>query len=107
MLLTTFAILGSYSRGGLIGLSIVGISLIAQAKRRLLITFCALAVVVGGLALLPEEWYARMQTIESYDRDSFVEGRFEGNSQSTLPSTTPLPAVGSGPLTPAAIGKNT
>ncbi len=57
------SIIGTNSRGGLIALVTVGVNLILRSKRKVLFAFLFLAV--GGLlvAIIPAEWYQRMETI--------------------------------------------
>ena len=63
MLLTGIAVLGTYSRGGLIGLVIVAGALFLRSRRRLMVA--AVAVVVGFAAFhfMPAQWVARMDTL--------------------------------------------
>lgn len=69
--LTGVAVLGTYSRGGLIGLFIVGVALLIKSRRRLAV---ALAVVVIGTTayqFMPAQWTQRMETLhEAKETDS-------------------------------------
>lgn len=73
--LTTVAVLGTYSRGGLIGILIMGIFLWTKSKRKVLFASLALAVLVPAIHFMPEQWMDRMHTIQSADKDESFEGR--------------------------------
>lgn len=77
MLLTLFAILGTHSRGALIGLAAVALVLWWRSRRRFVVLLIALPVVVGGLALMPDSWVQRMETIQEAGEDSSFQGRLE------------------------------
>lgn len=75
--LTVVSILASYSRGALLGLTVMIGFFFLKTKHRL-VTIIVMAGVLGaGLMLLPEEWYTRMHTIEHYDKDDSAQGRFD------------------------------
>ncbi|MDA9981325.1 putative O-glycosylation ligase, exosortase A system-associated, partial [Gammaproteobacteria bacterium] len=69
------AALSSWSRGALLTTGVLGLVLIWHSRRKYLI----LPVVVIGIFLisgaLPEEWYARMYTIETYQEDGSAQSR--------------------------------
>jgi putative inorganic carbon (hco3(-)) transporter len=71
------AILGTYSRGGLVALSAVFAVLLWRSKS-LLLAFGIVAVAMGAAWLLPSDWSDRMATIETFqsDPDQSVQGRF-------------------------------
>jgi probable O-glycosylation ligase (exosortase A-associated) len=75
--LTAAAILGTYSRGGLLALAAVAFLLLLKARRRLLFAVFVGVVVFGTLKIMPDEWFARMGTIKSYEEDESVKGRFD------------------------------
>ena len=77
MLLSVVAILGSYSRGALLSLSVMLLALAIRSRRGWLTTLVVLGTFVGTLILLPEAWYARMSTIATYDEDGSAQGRME------------------------------
>ena len=74
---TVIAIAGTYSRGGALGLAII-LGYLWLKSRYKVVTFIAGAViVVAALAFLPEQWYGRMNTIQDYNQDMSVRGRFD------------------------------
>ena len=76
MLLTGIAAIGSQSRGGLIGIVAMGVFLALKSRNKL-VTLLPILVIVGAVAvIMPQEWYDRMSTITSEERDSSVQGRF-------------------------------
>jgi putative inorganic carbon (hco3(-)) transporter len=78
IVMTIVAIVGTYSRGGLVGLIVVGLSFLALAKRRRVATLAAAAIIaVGMMNFAPEEWKERMGTTQSYEKDSSATGRIE------------------------------
>ena len=76
MLLCAVAALGSYSRGALLALVAMGgfLWLKSQHKVRLALLFILAVPLV--LAYLTREWTQRMDTINTYEKDSSVAGRF-------------------------------
>lgn len=69
------SVIGTYSRGGFIGLLLLGGIVIANAKRRLLPIVLVFAIAVSGLAFLPSSWMDRMQTVENAGQDDSFMGR--------------------------------
>lgn len=75
--LTVISILGSYSRGGFLGLGVSMGYLWLKSKHRIGVALVAVTVLGVGLTLMPQEWLQRMQTVESYQDDASAEGRFD------------------------------
>jgi probable O-glycosylation ligase (exosortase A-associated) len=75
MLLTSIAIVGSQSRGALVGIVAMG-SFLWLKSRNKIFTLVSLLVIVGLVAaIMPQQWYDRMATIETYQQDSSAMGR--------------------------------
>jgi probable O-glycosylation ligase (exosortase A-associated) len=76
MVLTAIAAIGTQSRGALVGMAAMSTMLWLRGKQKLML------LVIGGVAafaivhIMPEEWYARMRTIQHHEGDPAVEGRF-------------------------------
>lgn len=69
--------LSSWSRGALLTMGVVTILLLWHSKRKYLVLP---VILIGGfLAVqnLPDEWFGRMGTIETYQEDSSAMGRIE------------------------------
>ena len=77
MVLTLIAALGTQSRGALVGLAVMGSILIWKSPRRLAIMVLAGVAVPLVLGFMPESWWDRMGTIETYDEDESAQGRLE------------------------------
>lgn len=69
--------LSSHSRGALLTLGVVAIALLWHSKRKWLIVPVAAFGIVWFAQNLPEHWFERMQTIETYEEDTSAMGRLE------------------------------
>ena len=75
MVLTSIAAIGSQSRGALVGILAMGSFLILKSRNKLFMLL-AIFVIVGATAtIMPEKWYQRMATIETYQQDQSALGR--------------------------------
>jgi probable O-glycosylation ligase (exosortase A-associated) len=73
--ITLIAILGSQSRGALLGLIAMILFLIWKSPRRLTL-FALFAVVLSlGFAFMPKHWHVRMDSIAKYQLDTSAMGR--------------------------------
>jgi probable O-glycosylation ligase (exosortase A-associated) len=75
MALTAVAILGTYSRGALLGGMAMGLYLLLKSPYRLQLALGGALVLIPVLLLLPQKWYDRMETIQNYQEDSSAMGR--------------------------------
>ncbi len=75
MLLTSAAALGSHSRGALLAIVAMAGVLWWRSQRKAIFGVGLVLAAVISLAFLPQEWFARMQTIETYDKDESAMGR--------------------------------
>lgn len=73
--LTLIAIVGTNSRGALLGLVAMGVFFLMKARNRLGIIMALAPLALVVLYVLPEEWFERMQTIETYEQDQSAMGR--------------------------------
>ena len=75
MVLCGFSIVGSQSRGALIG----GLAMVAflwfKGKRKLLTGLALLAIVPALVLFMPQTWYDRMHSIETYQQDESAMAR--------------------------------
>ena len=69
-------IVGTQSRGAMLGAPIFFGFMFLQTKRKLTMLLAAAVLVAGGLALAPAEWYERMNTIQEYEEDKSANSRF-------------------------------
>lgn len=77
MLLTCIAVLGTYSRGGLISLVIVSGALLLKSRRRLTLLMALLVVSAAGLHFMPSKWTARMETLHHASHTDSGETRIQ------------------------------
>ena len=94
--LSVFAIIGTYSRGGLIGLVAVG-GFFWWHSRHKLIAFLGVALIATLVAqLAPSAWVDRMRTIETADQaDASFQGRLAA-WQTFLEAGMDRPLIGAG-----------
>ena len=75
MVTTIIAILGTQSRGALVGIIAMSIFLILKSRRRFLVLLMVAMMVPVTFTLMPESWFNRMATIETYQEDQSAQGR--------------------------------
>jgi probable O-glycosylation ligase (exosortase A-associated) len=75
MVLSGVAAIGSQSRGGLVAMAAMGLFLWLKSRNKF-ITALYMAVAIAIMAaVMPQEWYDRMGTIETYQEDKSAQGR--------------------------------
>lgn len=75
MVLTGFAVLGTQSRGALVGLAAMTLFLWLKSEKKLV---WGIALAVSGtllLAFMPDTWWERMSSIGAYQEDGSAMGR--------------------------------
>lgn len=77
MLLSSIAVLGTYSRGGLIALTVVAGVLFLKSRRRLAVVLIIAAVGFAGLHLMPAQWTNRMGTLKDARQTGSGESRLQ------------------------------
>lgn len=75
MLLSAASALGSHSRGALLALIAMGAVFWLRSQRKGLIGVMILIVFVVLLPIMPEAWWDRMATIQTYEEDTSAMGR--------------------------------
>ena len=68
MLLTLAAIIGTYSRGALLALTAMGGVLWLRSSRKLPVAIAAIICIAGLLTFMPQKWFDRMDTINTYEK---------------------------------------
>lgn len=71
--------LSSWSRGGLLTMVVLIIVLLWHSKRKYLAVPILVIGIFAAFYSLPDKWFGRMQTIETYEEDASAMGRIEGN----------------------------
>lgn len=77
MLLTAVAVLGTFSRGGLIGLTFLGLYFWWTNPNKLTVAVSVLAIGLASWSVLPERWFERMSTVERAEMDESFQGRVD------------------------------
>ena len=95
MVLTCFAAIGTHSRGGLLGLTMVMFFLIMKSRRKFILTILLAATAYSVLSFMPAKWSERMHTIESYEQDASAMGRIRA-WQKTIDYASANPILGGG-----------
>ena len=75
MLLSIIAAIGSQSRGALLGLLVTGTIFWAKSRRKLVSAVLIVVATLVVVSLMPEAWYQRMDTIDTYQQDASAMGR--------------------------------
>jgi probable O-glycosylation ligase (exosortase A-associated) len=78
------AIIGSYSRGGLLGLIVIAGYFFLQSKRKILVSFFLIISIGVSSVVVSDKWLNRMETIETMDTDKSFLGRVLAWKQATL-----------------------
>jgi probable O-glycosylation ligase (exosortase A-associated) len=73
--LCVLAVLGSYSRGALLAVGAMLTFLWLGTRGKLLTGALTLLVLTVGLMFMPDQWFDRMQTLESTNFDMSAQGR--------------------------------
>jgi len=77
MILVSVAVLGSYSRGGLLALAAMATVLWFKSRGKLLLGVVLVCLVPALAAFMPEEWHGKMGTIKTYEEDSSATARLD------------------------------
>ena len=73
--LCAVAVIGSYSRGGLLAILAMGGLLWLKSRKKAGITLMLIAITPFIFLLMPSPWFERMATIQSYEQDTSAMGR--------------------------------
>lgn len=73
--LVMVAIVGTHSRGALLGLAAMSFFFLLKTRKKVGAILIAIPLALVLLYVMPEQWYARMQTIETYEEDASAQGR--------------------------------
>lgn len=75
MLLTTLAAIGSQSRGALVALALMGTMFWFKSRNKVATAALIVIAILLIAAIMPESWYERMNTINTYEQDESALGR--------------------------------
>lgn len=76
MVLCAVAALGSYSRGALLAIAAMGGFLWLKSRKKAGLGLLVIFAIPPLIAFMPEQWSQRMDTINTYEEDESVQGRF-------------------------------
>jgi probable O-glycosylation ligase (exosortase A-associated) len=75
MALTSVAVLGSFSRGGMLAIAGMAAFLWLKSRRKLALAIAGIVLIPAVLTVLPERWFEKMATIKTYEQDASAMGR--------------------------------
>lgn len=75
MLLCAAAAIGTHSRGGFLAIGAMSAMFWLRSRKKALIGGVLLFAVLVALPMMPEHWWARMETISTYQEDASAMGR--------------------------------
>jgi probable O-glycosylation ligase (exosortase A-associated) len=73
--LSAIAVLGTHSRGGLVSIVAMSMFMWLKSRYKLSLAVVATLLVPVAISVMPERWFTRMETIETYQQDSSAMGR--------------------------------
>ncbi|MFT3960017.1 putative O-glycosylation ligase, exosortase A system-associated [Propionivibrio sp.] len=77
-------VIGTSSRGGLIGLVAVGFLAFIRSPKKIRNAIIAVPLIIAAVSFAPQRWADRMDTIKSVEEDTSFMGRVIAWKQSTL-----------------------
>jgi len=75
MILSAIMALGTHSRGALLALIAMTFLIWMRGRQKLVFGFMAVAIGLLAFPFMPEHWWARMETIQTYEQDASAMGR--------------------------------
>lgn len=73
--LSAVAAIGTYSRGGFLAIAAMGAFLWWKGRRKFPVALGLLVLAPAVLAFMPQQWYDKMHTIQTYQEDASAMGR--------------------------------
>jgi probable O-glycosylation ligase (exosortase A-associated) len=70
------AILGTYSRGAIVGLAVTAFALLVKSRHRMRLALVAGTALVAAVQFMPAHWHARVDSILAYEEDASAQARF-------------------------------
>lgn len=75
MWLCVFSVIGTQSRGALVGLAVMGMFLVLKSRKKFFMILLMILLVPIIINFMPESWHSRMSTIQTYEQDNSAMGR--------------------------------
>jgi probable O-glycosylation ligase (exosortase A-associated) len=69
--------ISSHSRGALLTIGVLTLVLLRRSRKKWLALPVVVLGVIAAIQVLPDEWFNRMETIQSYEHDRSAMGRIE------------------------------
>jgi probable O-glycosylation ligase (exosortase A-associated) len=73
--LTAVAAIGTQSRGALLGMAAMGMMFWLKSRQKILVAVLAVVSILAVTQIMPQAWYDRMSTIQTYQDDKSAMGR--------------------------------
>lgn len=96
LMLSVIATVGTYSRGGFIGMIVVGLFMLRNNSNKFATTLLVITAGIVVYSLAPESWFERLSTINSVSDDGSFMGRVVAWKMSVLVALD-HPFTGGGP----------
>jgi len=77
MLLTFVAVLGTQSRGALVGVTAMTLFLILKSRKKFIFLLLIVAAAPIAFNFMPQSWHDRMETMQNYEEDKSAMGRID------------------------------
>ena len=71
------AVLGTYSRGAVVGLAVTAIALLAKSRHRMRLALVTGLALAAAVQFMPEHWHERIASIYAYEEDASAQARFD------------------------------
>ncbi|WP_199610868.1 putative O-glycosylation ligase, exosortase A system-associated [Flocculibacter collagenilyticus] len=75
MVLCLISVVSSYSRGAFLAMGVTSIFLWYKSKHKLALAMLGFVLVLAAVPFIPEHWFNRMNTIQTYEEDASAMGR--------------------------------
>jgi len=75
IVLCAASVLSTYSRGAFLAISACAMYLVFKSRARIVMGIAVLVIGAGLLSFMPEKWFERIDTIQSYEEDGSAMGR--------------------------------
>ncbi len=95
MALSAMAVLGTYSRGGLLAVGAMLVFLWVKSRKKLFLALLLIPLIPIGVTLMPAQWFDRMNTISTYEQDASAMGRINA-WKTAIAIANARPLVGGG-----------
>ena len=71
------AVLGTYSRGAVVGLGVTAVALLVKSRHRMRLALLVGVALAGTVQFMPERWHERVASIFAYEEDDSAQARLQ------------------------------